>query len=214
MFSRIVILLLLSSCTLLKGSEKLKSSDLLKNLEAIKVEGEGKGRLHIQERQYLFGVESLLKEDKSWIMGVSIPLHGEEVLLFPSLDQKNTDDYAMDSFALRIDAGIRENLKKSTLKGADFLTALRKTLRFLLAARLKLPVNCEAKDKDQICKLGDDEFLVKTSEKSLQVVTPFAGHSLVTTGTNLTGPIFMNTQFKVTSPETTQDLLTLELFWK
>ena len=116
MFSRIFILLLLSSCTLFKGSEKLRSNDLRKNLESIKVEGEGKGRLHILERQYLFGVESLLREDKSWIMGVSIPLHGEEVLLFPYLDQKNTDDYSMDSFALRIDAGIRENLKNSTLR--------------------------------------------------------------------------------------------------
>ena len=214
MFSRIFILLLLSSCTLLKGSEKLKHSDLLKNLESIKVEGEGKGRLHIQERQYLFGVESLLKEDKSWIMGVSIPLHGEEVLLFPSLDQKNPDDFSLDSFALRIDAGIRENLKKSMLKGADFLSAMRKTLRFLLAARLSLQVSCEAKEKDQICRLGDDEFLVRSSEKSMQIVTPFAGHQLITTANNLTGPIFMNTQFKVISPETTRDLLTLELFWK
>ncbi len=214
MFSRIFILLLLSSCSLFKGSEKLRSNDLLKNLESIKVEGEGKGRLHIHERQYLFGVESLLREDKSWIMGVAIPLHGEEVLLFPSLDQKNTDDYSMDSFALRIDAGIRENLKNSTLKGADFLSALRKTLRFLLAYRLKLPVNCEAKDKDHVCSLGEDDFLVMSEEKSLRVVTPFAGHQLITTASNLTGPIFMNTQFKVTAPETKQDLLTLELFWK
>ncbi len=214
MFSRIAILILLTSCSLFKGSEKLKSDDLLRNLQSIKVEGEGKGRLHIQERQYLFGVESLLRDDRSWIMGVSIPLHGEEVLLFSALNEKTTDDLSMDSFALRIDAGIRENLKNSKLRGSDFLNAMRKTLRFLLSGKLKLPVSCRTQDQKQVCSLGEDEFFVTPAEKSIRIVTPFAGNELVTTATNLTGSFFMNTQFKVQVPEGKQDLLTLELFWK
>ena len=147
-------------------------------------------------------------------MGVSIPLHGEEVLLFPALDEQTSDDLSMDSFALRIDAGIRENLKDSKLRGSDFLHAMRKTLRFLLSAKLKLPVSCRTLDKNQVCTMGEDEFFVTPAEKSLRIVTPFAGSELVTTATNLTGPFFMNTQFKVHNPDWKQDLLTLELFWK
>lgn len=214
MFSRIAILLLLTSCSLFKGSEKLKSDDLIRNLESIKVEGEGKGRLHIQERQYLFGVESALRNDQSWIMGVSIPLHGEEVLLFPAINESRSEDLSLDSFALRIDAGIRENLKNSTLRGEDFLNAMRKTLRFLLSSRLKLGVSCKTQDKNQVCSLGEDEFIISSDEKSIRIMTPFAGHQLITTASNLTGPFFMNTQFKVLIPDGKQDLLTLELFWK
>jgi hypothetical protein len=214
MLSRIAILFILASCSLFKGSEKIKSNDLIRNLDSIKVEGEGKGRLHIQERQYLFGVESLLRADKSWIMGVSIPLHGEEVLLFPALNEMNYDDLFLDSFALRIDAGIRENLKKSNLRGLDFLNAMRKTLRFLLSSKLKLPVSCQTWDKKQVCSMGEDEFFVISEDKSIRIITPFAGHQLITTASNLTGPFFMNTQFKVHNPERKQDLLKLELFWK
>ena len=214
MSSPIAMLILLTSCSLFKGSEKLKSDNLLKNLESVKMEGEGKGRLQILERRYLFGIESVLKDDKSWIMGVSIPLHGEEVLLFSQLDQSMADDLTMDSFALRIDASMRENLKSSTLRGSDFLNAMRKTLRFILSPKLKLPVNCQTREKKQVCSLGEDEFFITSDEKTIRIMTPFASHQLVTTATNLTGPFFMNTQFKVLAPEGKQDQLSLELFWK
>ena len=138
MFSRILILLLLSSCSLFKGSEKIRESDLQKNLQTIKIEGEGKGRLHIRERQYLFSFESVLKDNKDWIMAVAIPLHGEEALIFPDLKASSPEDPALESFALRIDAGISENLKGRALKGSDFLAAMRRTLRILLAHKLGL----------------------------------------------------------------------------
>lgn len=214
MFSRILILFLLSSCSLFKGSEKLKGDDLLKHLQAIKLEGEGKGRLHIRERQYLFGMEALLKDDRDWLMAVAIPLSGEEVLTFPSLRDENAPADVMDTFALRIDAGIRENLKGSKLRGDEFLQAMRKTLRFLLAHRLKLPVQCVAFDKEKICSVGEQDFPVSEDEKTITITTAFSGHELITTASNLTGPFFTHTQFRVKSPEGKQDLLTLELFWQ
>jgi hypothetical protein len=210
MLSRILILLLLSSCSLFKGSEKLSNPDILKNIEAVKVEGEGKGRLHIRERQYLFGIEAVLKDDKSWILAVTIPLHGEEALIFPDLREKDGDDSELDSFARRIDSGIRENLKDSNLKGKDFLQALRKTLRVLLAHKLGLPLKCQ----ESFCSLDDDVFQIEKKEKEISVITSFAGHNLIATASNLTGPFFMNTRFKVLSPEGKRDLITLELFWK
>ena len=210
MFSRILILLLLSSCSLFKGSEKILESDLQKNLQMIKSEGEGKGRLHIRERQYLFSFESILKENRDWIMAVAIPLHGEEAMIFPDLRNSAPQDPATDSFAMRIDAGIRENIRGSKLKGSDFLAAMRRTLRILLAHKLNLPLNCKA----HVCKLDLIEYSVIQDEKTLRIITPFVGHNLVTTASNLTGPFFMNTQFRVISPEKNIDLLTLELFWK
>ncbi len=214
MFSRILILLLLTSCSLFKGPEKLKGDDLLKHLQAIKLEGEGKGRLHIRERQYLFGIEALLKDEKDWLMAVTIPLNGEEVLSFPALREEKVASDLTDTFALRIDAGIRENLKGSTLRGEEFLSAMRKTLRFLLAHRLKLPVQCVAFDSEKICSVGEQDFPVTENEKSITITTAFAGHELITTASNLTGPFFTHTQFRVKSPEGKQDLLTLELFWQ
>ncbi len=210
MLSRILFLLLLTSCSLFKGSEKLSNPDLLKNIEAIKVEGEGKGRLHIRERQYLFGIEAVLKDDKSWILAVTIPLHGEEALIFPDLRDQNADDPAMESFARRIEHSIRENLKDSDLKGADFLAALRKTLRVLLAHKLGLPLNC----RENLCTLEEEIFQVEKKEKEISIITPFAGHNLIATASNLTDSFFMNTRFKVLSPEGKRELISLELFWK
>jgi hypothetical protein len=206
----LLFLLILTSCSLFKGSEKIREADILKNIESVRVTGEGKGRLHIREQQYLFGLESVVKENNDWIMAVSIPLHGEEALIFPKLNEKNSDNLELESFAQRIDSGIRQNLKGSSLKGKDFLVAMRKTVRFVLAGRLKLPVTC----KESTCMLDGDEFLISKDEKSLRITTPFAGHELITTASNLTGPFFLHTQFRVTSPESKQDLLTLELFWK
>lgn len=210
MFSRILILLLLTSCSLFKGSEKIRESDLQKNLQMIKTEGEGKGRLHIRERQFLFSFESVLKENRDWIMAVTIPLHGEEAMIFPDLRSTQPGESAIDSFAQRIDAGIRESLKGSTLRGSDFLAAMRRTLRLLLSHKLNLPVKCSS----DICSLDGIEYSVMKDEKTLRIITPFAGHNLVTTASNLTGPFFMNTQFRVTAPEKKADLITLELFWK
>lgn len=210
MFSRILILLLLSSCSLFQGSERIRESDLKKNFQMIKVQGEGKGRLHIRERQYLFSIESVLKENNDWIMAVAIPLHGEEALIFPDLKQGSIEDPALDSFALRIDAGIKENMKGPSLRSSDFLAAMRRTLRLLLAHNLGLPVSCS----ETVCSLEGFEYVIDKNEKTLRIMTPFAGHNLVTTASNLTGPFFMNTQFRVISTENTADLLTLELFWK
>ncbi|MFL5784664.1 MAG: hypothetical protein ACJ76H_08655 [Bacteriovoracaceae bacterium] len=182
----------------------------MKNLEAVRVIGEGKGRLHIREQQYLFGLESVLKENNDWIMAVTIPLHGEEALIFPKLNEKNAENLEMESFARRIDAGIQQNLKNSQLRGSDFIVALRKTVRFLLASRLKLPVTC----KKTSCTLDDEEFLIAKGEKTLQITTKLPHHQLITTASNLTGPFFLHTQFKVTPNESKQDLLTLELFWQ
>lgn len=210
MLSRIFIFLFLTSCSLFKGSEKLSNPDLQKNIEAIKVEGDGKGRLHIRERQYLFGIEAVLKEKQNWILAVTIPLHGEEALIFNDLREKNSQDPELESFAARIDAGIRENLKGSGLKGTDFLNAIRKTLRVVLAHKLGLPMQCR---EDQ-CMLQDEVFQVEKKEKEISILTPFAGHNLITTASNLTGPFFMNTRFKVISPNEKRELITLELFWK
>lgn len=209
MFSRLLILLLLSSCSLFRGSEKLSSSDTLKNIAAIRLTGEGKGRLHIKERQYLFGVESVLKDDASWIMAVTIPLHGEEALIFPSLKESSSEDPAMESFAARIEAGIRENLQGSGLKARDFLLALRKTVRLLFAKDLGLPLRCS----ETLCELEGEEFQIIREEKSFRIITKFSGHELVTTASNLTGPFFLRTQFRVVPEKSGPELLILELFW-
>lgn len=209
MFSRILILLVLTSCSLFKGSEKLSDPDILKNIQSIRVEGEGKGRLHIRERQYLFGIEAVLKEKKEWILAVTIPLHGEEALVFPDLHNREVENQALESFARRIDAGIRENLKGSDLKGADFLAALRKTLRLLLAHKLGLLPTCQ----ENLCKLEEGVFQIVKKEREISIITPFAGHNLITTASNLTESFFVNTRFKVLSPKGNRELISLELFW-
>lgn len=209
MLGRLLLLLILSSCALFKGAEKIKTSDTQKLLASVKTTGEGKGRLHIRQRQYLFGVESVLKDDGDWIMAVSIPLQGEEALIFPSLQETSVADPALESFAARIDAGIRENFKGSVLSGKEFLDALRSTLRFLLSERLKLPVSCTQLS----CTMQGEEFTIERDEKSLRIITAFSEHQLITTASNLTGSFFLHTQFRVVSPSQKEDLLSLELFW-
>lgn len=77
----LVILLFLSSCSNLGTIFKTYtvSRDIGESTKLICLSGEGKGRLSLKNRKYVFGFESGVdKEEERWILGLDFPLHKME----------------------------------------------------------------------------------------------------------------------------------------
>src|SRR4051812_39014836 len=98
MLKIMALLLLVSSCSLFKPNKTLHSSDAEKLLDSVKMTGEGRGRLTLGQSQYVFSVDSILKDDFDWILAVAIPLHGEEVMILPDLRKSQVANEETESF--------------------------------------------------------------------------------------------------------------------
>lgn len=72
------IILLLSSCSVFK-TNKL-SRDIKTNIQKICLSGQGKGRLTVQKKTYIYGYESLLEEDMAkWTLALDFPMRNQEI---------------------------------------------------------------------------------------------------------------------------------------
>jgi hypothetical protein len=212
------ILFLLASCSLFKGSPSLTSQDPQKLLKALQVTGEGKGRLTLGQNQYVFGVESLLNEERDYILAVTIPVHGEEVLIFADLHEKKLDQKS-ESFERRIEGEFSKLRMKNKPSSKEFLRALRSLVRFALAPSLGLQRNCSGQQDGLSCLLDQESYTVKVSEKKIIISRKFSrGGRLVLEGQNLTGSIFTKTDIRfLESEEEKRDQpspFSLELFWQ
>jgi len=216
MFKLTILLLILTSCAS-KPSLKDKSIDQL--LSSIRTEGEGKGRLGLQQQQYLFSYEALMKENTDWLLAATIPLHGEEVMVLPRLKESNPVNDTQDALQLRIETALNQHFKDKTLRpvSQSFINEMRSLLRFVNSSKLQIKKNCgEVSHEESTCTMDGEKFgITSVKDKVLIKKDLGQGHFLELEALNLTGSFFQRTNFFLRS-ESQKDasILSLELFWK
>ena len=212
-------LLFLSSCALFKGTRGLENENKEKLLNAIQLIGEGRGRLSLSKNQYVFSFDSLLKENYDWILAVSIPLQGEEVMSLVDLRKKEVLDSETESFEARIDHEFKNLKLNKILTSKEFLNELRSVIRFNLAHKLGLKRNCMEHQKDLVCTLDEEKFFISVSGKEFNIIKLLGrGRRVVLEGRNLTESFFSQINIRLYSNEVDfekkNSSFSLELFWK
>lgn len=217
LIKQMTLLFFLTSCALFKGGTSLKDKDQMKLLESVKLTGEGKGRLTLGQSKYLFSVDSVLKENFDWILAVSIPLHGEEVMILPDLKSKTVENEETESFEERIQMEF-QRLKLKDFTSKQFLTELRSLVRFNLSSSWGQQKNCRPQEEHLVCEFDGDQFIVKTTEKEIHISKVLGeDKSLELVAKNLTESFFQQTDiFLYTNKaqkEKKESSFSLELFW-
>lgn len=219
LIKQMTLLFFLTSCAMFKGQPSLKNKNQEKLLESVKILGEGTGRLGLGQSSYLFSVDSILKENNDWILAVTIPLHGEEVMIFPNLKQKDATEEEMQSFEQRIQREFHKVGLSKIVTTEEFLKALRSLIRFNLSSVLGVKRNCKAHQNDLICEFDGDEFKVSTTDRELNISKSLGqGRMLQLDAKNLTDSFFEQTDIRLYSNEADSakknSSFSLELFWK
>lgn len=209
------LLIFLISCSSFQSETSLLKYDAQELLTKVKLEGEGRGRLSVRENQNVFSFETVLKENFDWLMAISIPLHGEEVMIFPELNLETAPSERLEAFEVRLEDALAREFPKGEISGKEFISSLRKMVRFLLAPKLKLERNCKIQDEKQLCVLDNETFEVEVNKADFRVkMVSKESFSLEARSQILTGPFFQQTKFSLVDPEGKKDRLGLELFWK
>lgn len=219
MFKIMALLFLVTSCSLFKSGPSLTSQNPEKLLDAVRMTGEGRGRLTLGQSQYVFSVDSVLKDDFDWILAVTIPLHGEEVMILPDLRKSQITDEETESFEERIEKEFQRLKLNQKLTSKQFLKELRSLIRFGLANKLSLKRDCKAQQSEFVCVLDGEKFLINVNEKEFNINKSLGDqNSLQLVAKNLTDSFFAQTEIRLYSNE--HDLqkktssFSLELFWK
>lgn len=213
------LLFFLSSCALFKEQPSIENKNKEELLKAVKLTGEGRGRVSLSQNQYVFGFDSLLKENYDWVLAVQIPLHGEEALILPDLKQKNLESEEMYSFEERIKKDfVRLKLDK-ILTPQAFIRELRSLIRFNLSPAWGGKRICTAQESDLLCQFDGETFLITTNKRELSVIKSLGeGKNLVLDAKNLTESFFTQTDIRLYSNEANRQnkkaAFSLELFWK
>lgn len=212
---RLSILFILTSCSLFRAAPSLKNQDTEKLINSIRVVGEGTGRLSFQNHEYVFGIESGLKENFDWILAVSIPLHGEEVMILPDLKKATVQEKQIDSFEKRIDQDFKGLDLSSGMTSKQFMKEVRSLIRFRLSSSWGQKRHCLG----EVCELDGEKFLVQVEEKEIFITKLVSQKSRVTlTAKNLTESFFEQTEIRLYSNEDDSKkkkaLFSLELFWR
>lgn len=216
------VLFLVTSCGLLQTKPSLKEKDYKELLSAVQTEGEGRGRLSIDQHQYLFSFESALQDNNDWILAASIPLHGEEAMVLMDLTKSKVPSSTPDSLELRIRQEIAAYLKTKPQLPKElsykFIPEFRQLVRFVMVQKLNLKNNCLAEKEKILCTLDGEKFEILTDSKQFRIKKFISGdYFLELSGENLTGPIFSKTNFTLHSQNAgakDSPILLFELFWK
>ncbi len=219
LIKQMTLLFFLASCALFKGRPTLKNQDQEKLLDSVKITGEGTGRLGLGQSSYLFSVDSILKENHDWILAVTIPLQGEEAMIFPNLKQRDASVEEVQSFEQRIAREFKKVGLNKILTTEEFQKALRSLVRFNLSPAWGGKRNCKAHQSHLICKLDGEEFKVSTTDRELNISKSMGqGRSLTLDAKNLTDSFFEQTDIRLYSNEADSvkknSSFSMELFWK
>lgn len=212
---RFCILFFFTSCSLFRAAPNLKNQDVEKLITSIQLIGEGNGRLSFQNHQYVFGIESGLRENFDWILAASIPLHGEEVMILSDLKKLSVQENQTHSFEKRIEHDFKELNLKCDITPKKLMKEIRSLIRFTLSSSWGQKHLCQA----GICELDGEKFLVKVEEKEI-FITKLVGHEsrVILSAKNLTESFFEQTEIRLYSNEIDSEmkraLFSLELFWK
>ncbi len=213
-----LFLLLLTSCALFKTRPALESMDLEKLLSSVRLVGEGRGRLTLGGRQYVFGVDSVLRENHDWVMAVAIPLHGEEVMILPDLRAAVAEGEETESFEARIAEEFRNLGLDRSLSSAEFMRELRGLVRFTAAPLWGSLRGCGPQKVVSECQLDGQKYGIEARNQEFFIhrsIRPGVGLELV--AKNLTESFFHQIDIRLyinrTQQETRPPEFSLELFW-
>ena|SRR5690606_24763510 len=208
-------LLLLSSCALFQKSTSLKQQPIEDILQMVRLTGEGRGRLGLDQNNYIFSYEALIKNGDDWLLAVSVPLHGEEVMLLTNLTSVQPDLSSPQSFEFRLQQEIDQRYWRQRLSGKQYVQELRSMIRFLLAKHLGLKRECRQNNSDiYMCEMDGSNFELRVEKGKLRVKKNIsAEHQLELLAENLTESFFARTNFLLLSQKGTS-IMSLELFWK
>lgn len=181
--------------------------------------GEGRGRLGLDQNQYVFSYEALLKDEDDWVLAVSVPLHGEEVMVLSDLRTDSPDLSTTQSFEARLQREIDHRFRGRNVNGKQYVNTLRTMVRFLLAPQLGLDRKCEKTAKAEYsCQLNKVEFQIIVEKSKIRIKKIVSQtHHLELVGENLTEPFFGRTNFLLLSDKSVSrpaPVMSLELFWK
>jgi hypothetical protein len=146
---KILALLLLTSCSIFKTHTV--DRDLHKSTKKICLSSEGKGRLYVQKRKYIFSYESGLEEEQAnWQLALNFPLRNTETF---KLDWSKNGKVSFESSIEQ--KLLRENKTINPKSLEKFTTGLGHLLEEIINIR-------------NIKKSGPKRFKWKTSRKSLK----------------------------------------------
>lgn len=212
------LILITSSCSFLKPKPSLKSMDVDRLLDSIKLTGEGKGRLTLGDHQHVFSVDSVFNENSDWIFAISIPLHGEEVMIISDLKSRHGTIDELSSFEHRI-AKEFQRLKINKLVSTEtFLKELRGLIRFTLASKWGQKRYCNPQQNEIICDLDGDKINLEVLDSEIKLKKFLGqGQSLQIVAKNLTDSFFEKTDIVLflnsTQEQKKSPHFSLEIFW-
>lgn len=200
----------LASCALFKAERPVTDLQLEWALDAVRVTGEGRGRLQTESSSHVFSFEAVLRDDADWILAVTVPLRGEETMVLPKLTEAEAPEESLESF-------------EAHFKDRETLWELRSLIRFVLATPLKLGRQCEPVGENRhncFLSTGDKqdpvEVEVAPDKIFIRKMGP-GGRIMELTAQNLTDSFFTRSTFSLHSQKShnsSAPLLSLELFWK
>lgn len=207
---RLLFLILISSCALFQKGPDYTKQPVEKLLDALSFTGEGRGRLEMGEKSYVFSFESAYLSDlDQWGLSAGLPFYGEEVLIYKSIKTAAVKD--VQSFEVRLLESVPVKWHK------DFQTTSRKLVRFILAPKLGLKRNCVTQSAIQFeCSLENDTFSVEVFPSKIVITKKISKFSMSYSGTNLTESFFDRTSLTLNSLDSQSNPkpeLNLELFW-
>lgn len=202
--------LLFSSCALFKKGPDFRKFPLDKLLDSLSLTGEGRGRLEMDQNNYIFNFESAYLSDiDQWGLSASLPLYGEEVLLYKNI--KTAQVKEVQSFETRLLESIPRKWHRS------FQETSRSMVRFILAKKLNLVRICSQQTDDIYeCRLKNDTFSVEVKADKIIIMKKFGNFSISYSGSNLTESFFDRTSLLLQSYDSQTiptDEMNLELFW-
>lgn len=214
----LLIFFFVSSCSFLKSSPSLKLTPTDQLLDSIKLTGEGKGRLTLGQSQHVFSVDSMLNENSDWIFAVTIPLHGEEVLILSDLKSHRMPPLEASSFEARIAKEFHRLKIHKFITTEKFMSELRHLVRFGLSKQWGQKRQCNPQQNGMICVLNDEQFLVLVSDTEVTIKKILEnGQSLQIVAKNLTDSFFQKTDILFFLNEADESKksspFSLEIFW-
>ena len=153
MAMKIIALLLLTSCSILETHTV--DRNLHKSTQKICLSSEGKGRLFVQKRKYIFSYESGLDEEHAnWQLALNFPLRKTETF---KLDWSTNNSVVFESSIEQ--KLLRENKTINPKSLENFTTGLGHLLEEIINIR-------------NLKKSGPKRFQWKSNQKSLQATSP------------------------------------------
>jgi len=194
----------------------LQSGDEINLLKKTKITGLGKCRLTILQQQDLFSCEALMQNLNTWLLSISVPLRGEELMILPGLDHEILHKKILDDFEFRIAEKMKHKKEFKNLSASQVLQGFHSSVRFLQSEELRLNRKCYQEGKQTICKVGDNFFGLSIVRNKLVISSQDKNLKFDVVAENLTSSDFKKTSFflyHTGAKNSDNPLISFEIFW-